>query len=237
MDDQSKSPWNSLEIAKLAVGLLTPIVVVAFGYQVTSSFRNADVQAQKADKAVEDSRQLAQTRQTAVGNLSRFIYERRVRSELLLSALKRHANSPTEDSRRELIDRKHLYDESYASWNANHQANLLLVRQILGSTRYSTFEGLVESRLVSQTFAPIDNCLTQAYDLAIRNKDPRPLLKTCKTTELVQRALDCGYAITDELFKVSAPDGKYQEAASIVDSRCPDRPGERGLSRISAALP
>ncbi len=228
MTDQSPSPWNSLEVAKLAIGLLTPIVVVAFGYQVTSSFRSADVlraealiQAQKADKAVEDSRQLAQTRQTAVGNFSKFIYERRVRSELLLSALKRHAESPTEDSRKELIDRKRLYDESYANWNASHQANLLLVRQILGSTRYSTFEGLVENRLVSKTFSPIDNCLTQAYDLAVRNKDPRPVLKSCRATELVQRALDCGYAITDELFKVSAPDAKNEEAASIVDSRCP----------------
>jgi hypothetical protein len=228
MSDAPKSTWNSLEFTKLAVSLLTPIFVFAFGYQVTSSFRQADesrasalLQSQKVDKSIEDARQLAQTRQIAVANFSKFIYERRVRSELLLSSLKRHADGPNDDSRKELIDRKRLYDESYVNWNANHQANLLLVRQVLGSTRYSSFEGLVESRLVSQTFSPIDGCLTQAYDLAIRNKDPRPLLRNCKATYLVQRALDCGYAITDELFKASAPDGRSAQAVSIVDMRCP----------------
>jgi hypothetical protein len=97
----------------------------------------------------------------------------------------------------------------------------LLVRQVLGATSYSNFESMVEVRLVGKTFAPIDSCLTQAYDLAIRAKDPRTTLAECRATELIQRALDCGYAITDELFKLSGPGGRPQEAESIVDSRCP----------------
>ena len=80
---------------------------------------------------------------------------------------------------------------------------------------------MVEFRLVAKTFSPIDRCLTQAYDLAIRGKDSRPMLKECRATELIQRALDCGYAITDELFKLSGPTGKAQESESIVDARCP----------------
>lgn len=217
MNSESKSPWNSLEIAKLAVGLLMPIVLALIGYLINNAFRSAD----SAQKELEELRQLYQTRQTAVGNFSRFIYERRVRSELLLSALRRHANAPTDESKKELIERKRLYDDAYVNWNTNHQANLLLVRQILGSTNYSSFEGMVEFRLVAKTFTPIDGCLTRAYDLAIRGKDSRPTLSECRATELIQRALDCGYAITDELFKLSGPSGKAQEAASIVDARCP----------------
>ena len=228
MSDESESPWNSLEVAKLVVGLLMPLALAVIGYLINSGFRSADEaraeairQAERSQKELEGARQLAQTRQAAVGNFSRFIYERRARSELLHSALRRHADAPTEDSRKELIERKRLYDEAYVNWNASHQANLLLVRQILGATSYSNFESTVEFRLVAKTFAPIDNCLTRAYDLAIRAKDPRPTLAECRATELIQRALDCGYAITDELFKLSGPGGKPQEAESIVDARCP----------------
>ena len=227
--DPSKSPWNSLEIARLLASLLTPVLVVLLGFQINSSFRTADAAreqaaqaAQRAQKELEAGRLQSQARQDAVTNFSRFIYERRARSELLASALKRHAESPTEDSRKEVLDRKRLYDDAYFNWNASHQANLLLVRQVLGSDRYSAFEGMVESRLVGQTFSPIDGCLTRAYDASIRSKDPRPILKECHASELIQRALDCGYAITDELFKLSSPSGRSQESLSIVDSRCPN---------------
>lgn len=227
--NKPKSPWNSLEVAKLAVGLLMPMALVAIGYVINSGFRSADEaraeanrQAERSQKQLEDARQLAQTRQAAVGNFSRFIYERRVRSELLHSALRRHGDSPTEDSKKEVIERKRLYDEAYVNWNANHQANLLLVRQVLGATSYSNFESMVEFRLVAKTFAPIDSCLTRGYDLAIRAKDPRSTLAECRSAELIQRALDCGYAITDELFKLSGPGGRAQEAQSIVDARCPN---------------
>ena len=102
MSGESKNPWNSLEVAKLVVGLLIPLALAIIGYLGNSAFRAAD----KSQKELEEVRQLYQTRQTAVGNFSRFIYERRVRSELLHSALRRHANAPTDDSKKELIERE-----------------------------------------------------------------------------------------------------------------------------------
>lgn len=225
-----KSPWNSLEIAKLFASFLTPVLVVALGFQINMSFREADSTRERAaqkvqstQKEIEENRQQSQARQAAVSNFSRFIYERRARSELLASALKRHAESPTEDSKNEVLDRKRLYDDAYFNWNASHQSNLLLVRQVLGSDRYSEFESMVEFRLVGQTFSPLDSCLTRAYDAAIRGKDPRRILKECSASDLIQQALDCGYAITDELFKLSSPSGRAQESLSIVDNRCPKK--------------
>lgn len=227
--DPPKSLWNSLEIAKLLASLLTPILVVALGFQINRSFRDADAAreravqaAQRIQKEAEDARLQSQARQAAVSTFSRFIYERRARSELLASALKRHAESPTEDSKKEVLDRKRLYDDAYFNWNANHQANLLLVRQVLGSDSYSAFERMVESRLVGQTFSPLDDCLTRAYDASIRSKDPRQILKLCNASELIQRVLDCGYAITDELFQLSSPSGRSQEPSRIVADRCPN---------------
>jgi len=224
----ASSPWNSLEIAKLVVGCLTPIALAIFGVYVNLSFRQADDDRAKAirksdadDRERDRNKALAVTRQTAVEGLSKYIYERRVRAEMLLSGIRRHANAPTDVSRKEVIDRKRLYDDAYANWNANHQANLLLIRQVLGSNTYSKFEGLLEFRLVSQVFSPLDKCLTDAFDETMRNRDPRPLLEACKAKDLVQRSLDCGYAITDELFRLSTPSGSPEESASIVDSRCP----------------
>lgn len=228
MNEPLRNPWNSLEIAKLVVGSLTPIALAVFAFLANSSFRAADEaraealrKAEIVQRELDSAKSLAAIRQTAVGGLSRYIYERRVRSEMLLSGLKRHANAPSDNSAKEIVERKRMYDDAYVGWNTNHQANLLLIRQVLGSSTYSEFEGLVEFNLVTLVFSPLDKCLTEAYDVASRNQDPRPLLKACKAVDLVQRSLDCGYAITDELFRLSSPSGSPKESTSIVESRCP----------------
>jgi hypothetical protein len=219
MSDKEKSPWNSLEIVKLVVGLLTPLFLFLIGHMVSDSVRRAE----DSRKELEAQRQLSETRRVAIQAFSRFIYERRVRAELLASALRRNAEKPVDASIDELVRRKQLYDEAYVSWNANHQANLLLVRQVLDAGDYSEFESIVEFRLVKQVFAPLDTCLTRAYDHAIRGGDPRPDLESCQTADLLQRALDCGYAITDELFKIAGIDKRnIRQAGSIIDERCPE---------------
>ncbi len=217
-DETKKSPWNSLEITKVVLSLATPVLIAIIGYQINKSFRQAD----EARKELEAAKLQSQTRQAAVVNLSRFIYERRARAELLASGLRRHAENPSAESKREILERKRQYDDAYFTWNASHQANLLLVRQILGSDEYSEFESMVEFRLVKQTFTPLDRCLTGAYDAAIRGRDARPILSGCKASELLQHALDCGYALTDELFRLSSPSGQRQQALSIVNQRCPE---------------
>lgn len=75
--DPPKSPWNSLEIAKLLASLLTPVLVVVPGFQIDRSFREADAAreqagrvAQRAQKEIEDGRIQSQARQAAVTNFS-----------------------------------------------------------------------------------------------------------------------------------------------------------------------
>lgn len=223
-----KKLWNSLEVAKLCASILTPLILFWLAHSVNESIHDADeareraaIQSQEAQQALEKELRIAETKQAAVQKFSRYIYDRRSRSALLLSALRRHADSPISESLQEVIRRKQQYDEAYFRWNSNHQANLLLVRQVLGSSKYSNFEGMVEFRLVKNTFTPIDQCLTNAYDHTIRDGDPRPILNECKASELIQRALDCGYAITDELFRLSSQEERHEISSSIVNSRCP----------------
>ncbi|WP_137105582.1 hypothetical protein [Azospirillum argentinense] len=160
-------------------------------------------------------------RKATVQALSRYIYERRVRSELLSSSLRR--NSSIE----ELRERKKNYDDSYVKWNTEIKANLFAVRHVLGEREYGIIENYVEVSLVLKSFKPIDACLTKAYDLRIAGADPMPTLDSCDMKALLGYALDCGYALTDELYKLSdamnveSVADLLSKAEGEISSRCP----------------
>jgi len=206
--------WNSLEISKIIIAVLTPLLLFWLGYLVSDSTK----QTERALKEIEQTKEEQRNNQLAVQNLAKRIYERRSRAELLASSLKRDVS---ED---EIIKRKSQYDEAYFKWNRDHQANLLLVRTVLGEKQYSDFEAMIEFHLVGKVFAPLDSCLTKAYDKRIKTGGgAKEILSSCNSKTLLQQALDCGYALTDELFKLTEKEGGNQrhEASSIVSQRCP----------------
>lgn len=206
--------WNSLEVVKLLVSVLTPILLLWLGMLISDS-------TQKAEQAIRESEKLSEIQrinELAVQNLSKRIYERRSRAELLASSIKRNV------SLKEIVERKTKYDEAYFQWNKDHQANLLLVRSVLGEQQYSDFESMIEFHLVGNIFKPLDNCLTKAYDYRLTTKiSGKEILSTCNASDLLQQALDCGYALTDELFKLTNEKGSIQRAqsSSIVMQMCP----------------
>lgn len=216
MNNKTKTPWTSLEITKVVLGAITPLAIFVLGLAVTQSTRSSD----DALRQAETNRIRAEQRQNAVQSLSRFIYERRARSEMLASALRRNVSLD------EIVERKKLYDDAYVRWNTNHQANLLLVRQLLGEKQYSDFEALLEFQLVGNIFAPLDQCLTAAYDRRLGGVPGGALLEQCSARQLIQRALDCGYALTDELFKLSDTDTETSRvvASQVIADRCETLP-------------
>lgn len=166
-----------------------------------NSDREAAEQARRDEVATTD-------RQEAVRELSRCIYERRVRSELLASGIREPFRLD------EIKERKRLYDEAYANWNTNHQANLFLIRQVLNESRYEVFQGLLESRFVTGIFKPLDACLTAAYLKRINgDKTAEDVLNDCyrdsasqvsiSVRNLLNRTLHCGYELTNVLFTLS----------------------------------
>ena len=214
----NQSPWNTLEITKIVISFFIPVLLFWFGYTANDILREKDRWQIYLDK----ERRLEESRKIAVQTIARFIYERRTSAELLGSSLKRHASDISPISKKEIVERKRLYDKYYFKWNANHKANLLLVRQIIRADEYSKFERMVEENLVLKIFKPLDLCLTQAYDTAIRDKDPIPILEKCGSKALTQNALDCGYAITEELFQIAVvgSDEQREQSVSIVEQNC-----------------
>jgi len=137
-----------------------------------------------------------QTRKEAVHALSTHIYERRATAELVASSLRRGADLD------ELRERKRRYDEAYLNWNKNLLANLLRIRDVLATDVYSFFEQQTEFRLTA-ILKEIDACLTAAYDARLAGKEPGPLLDGCQMRSRLQESLDCGYAISNELYRIA----------------------------------
>lgn len=209
----SASIWHFLEHSRAIHSILTPLAICVIGLIINSQWRYAD----EARVALEKRQNILNVRQSTVESLSRFIYERRARSELLASALMRNARYPIPESMKEVVERKQQYDDAYVNWNENYQANLLQVRQILGDARYEDFKDQFEGRLVEHIFTPLDTCLTDGYDLAIRNQNPKKELDICGTTKYLNEALDCGHVITDQLFLLSAaPKKNYNDTLDIA---------------------
>jgi hypothetical protein len=201
----SRHPLAAVTLAFLLSGVLVTLVANYYGQ------RQAKLERERTATAA---------RRQAVQTFSRFIYERRVRAEMLWSSLHRRA------ALEEVRERKRLYDEAFVAWNSNLQANHFLVREVLEASDYSEFEGAVESRLVFKIFRPLDHCLTRAYDARIAGADPLRVLEECNATSLIQQALDCGWALTNELYKLGAVTrdtraGKQEGARREVEQRCP----------------
>ncbi|AZZ98793.1 hypothetical protein [Pseudoalteromonas sp. R3] len=205
--------WTSLEIVKLVVSVLTPLLLLWLGMIVNVSIQETEHAIRKA----EEAREIQRINQLAIQSLAKRVYERRSRAELLASSLKRNV------SLEETIERKTNYDDAYFQWNKDHQANLLLVRSVLGSQQYSEFESMIEFYLVRKIFSPLDRCLTKAYDYRMTTGNSgKGILLDCNANELLQQALDCGYALTDELFKLTERNGSNQRAVSsnVIKQRC-----------------
>jgi hypothetical protein len=121
MNGSDKKLWNSLEVAKLAVSLMTPLLLFWLAQIMNDSIRNSDlarqveaIKARKAQVELAEQQRKTEARQIAVQQFSKFIYKRRSRANLLVSALKRHSNSPIPESKAEVIERKRLFPRSQA---------------------------------------------------------------------------------------------------------------------------
>ena len=168
-------------------------------------------------KQIELSRTETLDRKTTIVTLSRFIYDRRVRAEMLASSIKRRA--PIE----EIKHRKQMYDDSYVRWNVEIKANLFSIRNALGEIDYTFAEQILENSLVNNAFRPLDACVTGAYDkvLAGKSDEAAAQLVHCDSTKLLGIVTGCGYAVTDELYKLVEKSTTRKSAEREIVSRCP----------------
>ncbi|MEM6374448.1 MAG: hypothetical protein AAF727_16980 [Pseudomonadota bacterium] len=196
-----RGDWTWLELAKIGLGILTPLTIFFLSYMIDRSIHERDTLAQK---------------DLSVQRFAQDIYGRRVAAELLASGLRRHSEEPNETSLLEVRERKARYDSAYVDWNTRSQSNLLIIRRLLDSDVYTNLEAIVDRHLVLLGFRPLDNCLTEAYDNAIRGRDASIVLDVCESSGLLDFVLLCGSAITDELARVSFEDSELRSPEALL---------------------
>lgn len=201
----SKSHWNSLELMKVLISATVPISIFIVGAAIA-----------KSAKTQEEVR----AKWEAISQLSHSALERRSRSELLASAVRRQVKAPHTDGLAEVLRRKQAYDESYVEWNANIGKYKLALRRATNDIEYTALESKLQRSLVNASFRPLDACLTSAFDEVVRgnNNQAVALMDTCGTKRLIQEVLDCSYEITDEAYLVATEVKTIQRASS---GRCP----------------
>lgn len=205
--EPAKPVWNSLEAVKLLVAVAVPVSIFVAGNKV------ADVT--KAEASAKADRE-------AVQRLSQAILQRRAQSELLYSSVIRNFTfGQTDDSKTEMIERKKNYDAVWASWNADIRGNLLVLREIGGGP--NVLDSYFQNSLSLAIFKPMDACLTDAYDLAIRGKEEgKQKLYDCDIKSLLGQALNCGYMLTTQAQLISQDRSKAQQALDRVKRVCPE---------------
>ncbi|MEZ5899155.1 MAG: hypothetical protein R3D51_06630 [Hyphomicrobiaceae bacterium] len=137
-----------------------------------------------------------QARRQSIETLVHLVYERRTRSGLVASAIRRGADID------ELRYRKRAYDEAYVDWNKNVMQNIFAIREVTGEHMISGLEKYYEDGLVA-AMANVDRCLTKAYDVRIAQGDGAAELTRCDYNTMHQLVLDCGATFTNELYKMT----------------------------------
>lgn len=200
--------------------VLTGVIGSLIATYIAEITKSAEVERQRIANEAQAERQHTADRKVAVQNFSREIYARRTRLELLASAIRR--NSATE-----IRERKIAYDEAYVKWNTNAQTNLFIVRETIEEQEYSIIESAVEFLLVGNFFGPLDACLTSAYDAFVGNGGNPPdqpravlILDKCDSRSKLIGALDCGYSITNGLYRLVSSIADKSQVAAEMESRC-----------------
>lgn len=227
----SSNPLVTTVVAFLLTGLLGGY----FSHVLDERAREREEAAEARARQQQEEAAARGRAVEALRDVTDLLYERRARSELLASAIRRGAREA------EIVARKQAYDDAYLRWNARLQSNLFRIREITGSARrdeYSAFEAKLEAHLAPLLRAA-DACVTRAFDLALSGSggaadDARRALDECALGGSDRRAariaalhvaiLNCSYAFTNGLYttvQLEAARGPLaRDVAAEMTARC-----------------
>ncbi|HEX8212140.1 MAG TPA: hypothetical protein VF584_18330 [Longimicrobium sp.] len=141
----------------------------------------------------ERARVTSEARLMAVQSFSAQLEERRVRAELLLSALRRNLDLP------ELMARRAAYVQAYVEWEKHRQSNLLTVRRVTDASEQSPYE--VPLSKLGDLQRLVDEQLTAAYDRRLQRRDAGDLARADSALKASAR---CGHEIVYALHQYVA---------------------------------
>ncbi|AFT74515.1 hypothetical protein AMEC673_09105 [Alteromonas macleodii str. 'English Channel 673'] len=193
-----------------------PLTLLIFGFIFTSVF-GVLIADYLQKLRIEEANSLAKTMAASQAGmdstieLSKLLYERRTRAELLAAALKSNSDKKL------IEDRKVHYDQSYVEWNSRWPGLALKIRDGAG---YSEIESYIQFAIMPE-FKQLDTYLTEGYTEFMKNSSTwkydssyvRPRLK---------KILDCSYVITEHIWVNSKFFGQdTKEFNSSLSKRCP----------------
>ena len=193
-----------------------PLAIVLLSFVLTSVLGVAFSQwISDRAKEAEQARSETETRKAAVQNLSRSIYERRARADMLASSFFRGAQLD------EIKSGKSYTTKRSCDGTPTIKPISFSFVKFCASMHIRSSRAAWSFTLIDKIFRPLDVCLTQAYDAAVSGNSAMSIVQECQVRKLLQDALDCGYAIADELYKLSSNATIPYRAASEIAARCP----------------
>jgi hypothetical protein len=163
----------------------------------------------------------------SIKDITDILYERRIRGDLLASAVKRQAPN------NEITERKQAYDKIYVKYNSVLQSDIFRLNEFASSQHkvFDIYKDEISLRLPSRLFSLIDQCLTGAADSYLSSSQDRQnqapgLLSKCDngsggvTTlrELNLQVQDCIHVYTLNIYNISSFNGSEDAFRAALET-------------------
>jgi hypothetical protein len=205
LDARLPGPWWARvlnhQLTSVIVGFL---LTWWLGVVLTDRITQARTAARERE---ERARVTSEARVMAVQSFSAQLEERRVRAELLLSALRRDLDLP------ELIPRRAAYVQAYVEWEKHRQSNLLTVRRVTDASEQSPYEGPLSK--LGELQRLVDEQLTAAYDRRLQRRDAGDL---ARADSALKASAQCGHEIVYALHQYVAEHTAPSSRGDLADT-------------------
>lgn len=132
-----KSPWNSLEIAKLIVSISLPITVVAFGFMTKDALLDREHKIRLSEKVLEKRQEIYEQVRVPLNNIYSYIEE--------VGSYKKMTPSTINDDRRKLHATMHT---QRAYWSAHTFSAYL---DYMDNVAFKTWQGVTKDAVIQDS--------------------------------------------------------------------------------------
>lgn len=197
----TRSTWNSLEVAKLVVSILTPFTVLWVGYSLTNAQRDADSRRMREKVAQELSAETFDR----LHSIAQFAAALDSKSGALIPSL-------------DVSEAHKRWHESVVEWGKYRAWNRARILRVLGGNK--EFLDVFGKIHRTNYFAQLDGCVAEAYEAKEQDADPAEILQDCRFASGFQTAEDCVSALSFALMDVASHPKRAESASERVERGC-----------------
>ena len=176
---KDRTAWLKHPLINMLVGFLLTGVL---GTALTQHFLDQREQERLRAQVALDTKQ-------AIQQFSKLNEERKVRAEIMLTAL-RSTSSPDE-----IKPVRQAYEKAYVAWSVERPGTLLLFRNLLSSENYQLVETGIRESLAGKIFDPIRLCMITALGHRDDRAAVKESLEVCRIDELLEHSSACSLAL------------------------------------------